>query len=194
MMKRIKLSICFILTLALMFTFTCASAFASNTKSATITSTKTFTCTQAEISGNMQIIQNSTYNYDDGSFSGILNFSQIISVNVVPAGKNSNNLDVYQVTVTFTYYGTVNRYNPVPTKSIYVTVNKTFTCAESQVAANMTAIQNSTYDYNDGSYSGTLNYAKISDTKVTVVGYNSSGSILQFNVKVDYSGTVTYYK
>lgn len=187
MLKRIKLSVCFVMTLALLFSFTCGSVFA-DTKTVSVTTSEYFTCTGPEIGTHITNIQSSTYNYNDGSYSGVLSYSQINSVSVVPINYNYT---IFQVTVSVTYSGTVTSIPIPPTKTVYATDTRTFTCEGSQVSTNMQAIQNSTYYYNDGTYHGTLNYSSISNVNVTVVGHNSSGDILYFVVTVNYAGTVT---
>lgn len=195
MMKRIRVSVCFILTLVLMFVFTSSSAFAADTKTVTVPTTKVFNCTGPEISGNIQSVQSSSYYYDDGSYRGTLSFSAITSVEVIPVGKDYNNMDIYQVTVSVTYTGTVTSYIPVTpiTKSVNITADRSFTCHGPEINANMQAITSSTYYYDDGAFRGTLNYSKTNNVIVTVIGHDYYGDIYQFDVNVDYSGTVTSY-
>ncbi|HWT76386.1 MAG TPA: hypothetical protein VN258_16940 [Mobilitalea sp.] len=187
MLRKFKLSVCCIMTLVLLFTFTTASAFA-DTKTVTVSTTSVFISPGPEIGGIIQNIQSSTYNYDDGTYRGVLSYLQLNSVNVVPV---SNSPGVLQVTVSVTYSGTVTSYSPPLTKTVNVTDYKTFTCEGSQANANMQAIQNSTYYYNDGTYHGTLSFYRIVNVQTTVVSQGPAGVILQFYVTVEYSGTVT---
>lgn len=77
------------------------------------------------------------------------------------------------------------------TKSVTVTVPQSFVVPTTVINNVMQSISNSTYNYNDGDYKGTLQYAGISDWSESFYAQYPNTILYRYTFNVIYSGTVT---
>lgn len=139
--------------------------------------------------------RNTTYSYDDGSYKGTLAFSQITGIQQleqVPVPVPSGNR-YYRYNYKITYTGTVNKYIK-EYKDVTVTQSKSEVFA---INTNINAVYSgSTYKYDDGTYSGTLTFSKITNVRQgeVVPVFSPSGTVYyRYTCDVTYTGTVTKY-
>lgn len=197
MKNCLKRVISFTLAIMVMLSLFSSNAFAESTgssKSVTITEakTRTFHSSTYALEAIMNEFEGTTYSYDDGEYSGTLNFynaTNITQINVIDTfgGK------YYVYTFNVTYNGTVNRYTPNITKVVTTTKAISTTVHYSQISSLLTSYNNTTSYYDDGSYKGTLNFSRITDIKQNGYVDTFGGRYYFYSFNVVYSGTVTKY-
>ena len=79
------------------------------------------------------------------------------------------------------------------TMGITVFVPHTFTCQEALFNSEMQSLSTTTYNYDDGTYKGTLHYAGYSDLTSSIYAIYPSYTVRHYYFNINYSGIVTKY-
>lgn len=166
------------------------NALAATQKNVSVTVQQSFTATSTELNSQLSSYMSShnSYNYDDGSYKGTLN---ITNVNLVSQTLQSRSSNLYNYIFAITYSGVATKY-PV-TKRVSVIVQQTFTATSAELSSHLNSYMNShnTYNYNDGSYSGTLSISNVSLVSQTLQYPNST--IYNYVFAITYAGIATSY-
>lgn len=186
-MYKFRKVLCFAFIAVLMLQVLTLTAFADDrTKTVTVDQSYTYIITPAQFPsymGSPSSYVPATYNYNDGTYKGTLSLSYAACSAPISVGSN------LQVTIYTKYTGTVTA--PAESKTITYSTSYSFTITPAQFSNYMSSPASyvpSTYNYNDGSYHGTLNLTRAACSAPTAVG-----NYLQVTIFTDYSGTV-YYK
>ena len=186
------------LFMAVVFILSCStsSVFAASTKVVTVTQSASATGPLSAVSFiQSEFMSISTYNYDDGSFKGTLPCTGISDwTQTYDHYDTTSNVPIFKFTFTATYSGTVTAY-PV-TKTVTVTSPASATgplSAASFIQSEFVSV--ATYNYDDGSFKGTLHCTGISNWTQTYYYYDTVNKvpIFKFTFDATYSGTVTQY-
>lgn len=188
-----KISICFSLALLFLLSFKFTNAYAEETRDVTVTVPQSITVPDTVINNVLQSISTSTYNYDDGSYKGTLNYSGISGMTQTLYAQYPD-YTLYTYSFNIIYTGTVTKYTViVTTKDVSVTVSYNITVPDTVINNILQSISNSTYNYDDGSFKGTLHFVSISGMTQTLYAQYPNYTLYTYSFNVTYSGTVTSY-
>jgi|GEM_PF-1360840 hypothetical protein len=192
--RSLKAGICLVMAVVIILSLSTTNVFAASTKVVTVTQASSAVGPLNVVNFiQSTFISTVTYNYDDGSYKGTLrcigisNWTQTYD-------HYENNVPNFKYTFDATYSGTVTEY-PV-TKAVTV-VQASSATGPANVAEfiKSTFISTVTYNYDDGSYSGTLRCTGISNWTAAYDHYDTSNNvaILRYTFNATYSGIVTQY-
>ncbi len=192
MFKKVgfKLVLCSVLAFLFLFIGNSSTALAEESKIVSVTEPRSVTVPDTAINQVLQSIANTSYNYDDGSFRGILPYAGRSSLTQTLVTKYPD-MTIYNYTFTVTYTGTVVSYTQPSTKEVAVSVPYTISVPDYVISNVLQSISNSTYNYDDGTYSGTLTFAGYSSVSSTFVASYPGYNIYSYSFTVYYAGTVT---
>lgn len=186
-MNKFRKAVCFAVIIILMLNLVNLTAFAADrTKTVTVDKSYTFVISPSQFPSYMSSPSSyvpSTYYYNDGTYKGTLNLTYAACSAPTSVGND------LQVTIFTKYSGTVTA--PAESKTITYSTSYTYSINPSQFPDYMSSPASyvpATYNYNDGTYKGTLNLTRAACSAPTAVG-----NYLQVTIFTDYSGTV-YYK
>lgn len=184
--KILKKVVCFMVLCTLMLNGLSITAKAGETtKTVTYEQTYTFLINPSQFSNYMNspaAYVPSTYFYNDGTYKGTL------SLTYAACGAPTAVGSYLEVKIFTKYTGTVTA--PDTTKTVTQSVTYTFTIYPSQLSNYMNSPASyvpSTYNYNDGTYSGTLYLTYAACGAPTPVG-----NFLEVKIFTQYSGTVVH--
>lgn len=188
MLKKtiVKLGISIMFALFMLLPLKSTEVLAATTKNVTETVYQSFIGTTDEIDYQFYtyITSHYTYAYDDGSYSGTLNIS-----NVILESQTLQYSNIYLYVFKITYSGVVTKI-PV-TMYTSQTVYQSFIGTTEEIGSQISAYFNShnSYSYDDGSFRGTLSISNVSLESQTLQYSN----IYLYVFKITYSGIVTSY-
>ncbi len=183
-----KLTVSVLLAVTILLPLKSTEVLAASMKYVTVDTYAIFNGTMNEIAAQVAEYQcdHPTYFYRSGKYEGTLNMTGVYVDSTGIIGP-----DRYTQTIRFRYSGYVTEvtYSKVVTQGIYLDFVST---SDSDVAYQVAAyVQNNpTMYYNDGTYSGYLNYSRY----WLVYKYPNEDTVGYYNYRyaVQYSGTVTY--
>ncbi len=193
--KRVICSaIAFVVMLSLFNINVFAESTEGSTKVVTITEaeTRTIHSSNNAIEVIMDEFEGTTYSYDDGTYTGTLTFYNATDITQISAIDTFGGR-YYVYTFNVIYTGTVSKYIQAVTKEVTTTKDISTTVHYSQVSSLLSSYNNTTTNYDDESYKGTLNFSKITDVKQNGVIETFGGRYYLYSFKVVYSGIVTKY-
>lgn len=192
MLKKIslKIGICLTFALLMMVAFKSTNAYAADTKYVTVSHHWEFTEHSSELGEIMSYIAPSTENYDDGVYSGTLDYSGTANWSETLVCQDGND-PVYAYSFDTVYSGTVTRYVTETSKSITVYQHWDITEHSSEINDIINSLSQSPYYYNDGNYSGYLNYSGTANWRQTLVAQDGNDPVYAYSFDLVYTGTVT---
>ena len=193
MCKKIsfKIGILFTFMLLFLFTFKSPDALASDSKFVTVSVPQSIVVPNTVIGNVMQSISNSTYNYNDGAYKGTLQYAGVSDWTETLYAQYPD-MALYTYTFNVSYSGTVSVIEKV-TKTVTVTVPQSIVVPNTVINNVMQSIANGTYNYDDGSFRGTLSYVGISNWAEAIYAQYPDVTIYRYTFDVTYTGTVTSY-
>ncbi len=192
MLRKFSFKLALFFTFALMFSFAFnrTDAFASDTKVVTVTVPKSVDCPSTAISSVLQSYSTSTYDYDDGDYEGTISCTGTSNLtytsSIVYYGTT-----IYHYVFDATYSGVVTKIEQ--SKTVTVVQSYSVIAPLEAGASIQQNIGNSAYNYDDGSYSGTLSFVSLSNWTQTYSYTYYNLVFYHFTYDVTYSGTVTHY-
>ncbi len=187
-----KLVLCSVLAFLFLLVGNSSTALAEESKIVSVTEPRSVTVPDTAINQVLQSIANTSYNYDDGSFRGTLPYAGRSSLTQTLVAIYPD-MTIYNYTFSVTYTGTVVSYSQPSTKEVAVSVPYTISVPDYVISNIMQIISNSTYNYDDGTYSGTLPFTGYSSVSSTFVASYPGYNIYSYSFTVYYAGTVTIY-
>lgn len=188
MLKKLvsKLSISIMLALLILLPLKSTEVLAATTLNVTQTVYQSFIGTTEEIDSQFYayITSHYTYAYDNGSYSGTLNIS---NVNLESQTLQYSNIYLYVFKIT--YSGMVTRY-PV-SKYVTQTIYHSFIGTSAEISSQFQDYMNThnSYYYSDSAYRGSINISGVNLESQTL----QYGNIYLYVFKFTYSGYVDSY-
>ncbi|RCX10353.1 hypothetical protein DFR58_13019 [Anaerobacterium chartisolvens] len=191
--KSLLKKACMLLTLVMIITFSSIGAFAvTDTKTVTENTYVQYAGTDVQADQFInQIFPNisKTRNYNDGVYSGTLNYSRYYVSSKTLIQGTSN---IYIWSWAFVYTGEVTAELP-DTKTVTELQHMAYGGRDGEAAtflSSILAVRPQTINYNDGTYSGTLSYTRYYLESKTLIQGTSDVYIWKWAFV--YEGTVTY--
>ncbi|HEX9060066.1 MAG TPA: hypothetical protein VF941_07785 [Clostridia bacterium] len=194
-----KRVICSTLIVAFLLSFMGLNVFADNTKVVTVSTSGSIVATLngVNVDSLRNQYRNTTYNYDDGTYIGRINFSDITNLTQNgPVPTPGSSASYYLYTFNIIYTGTVTMK---ASSTKYVTVSRDIGITSTLNGLSIDSLRsqygNTTYNYDDGTYRGNLAFSDI--TNITLRGSvptpGSSATYYLYTVTISYAGTVSKY-
>lgn len=79
------------------------------------------------------------------------------------------------------------------TKDVTIAIQHTATAPDTYLEVILNTVKTATYDYDDGSYRGTLYYSAVSDMNITPAYDYHGVHFCNYTFNIIYRGTVTHY-